>query len=235
MANILLVDDSTDIRDAVLGVLGNDHQITWAASLNDAQQILADKTKAWDLVLLDIGLPDGDGTDFLSKVKDELSARNIGTIFLSGTSTVSSRTKSFSLGALDFIAKPFDLFEFQVRVGAKLKGRVETVRAPLENTLRRGNLEIHLSRGQAFALGGDQSAEPRQLDLTPVEFRMLLLFAQNAGDIVSRAQILETVWGQETHVSSRCVDHHVCGLRKKISSSGGRIESVYGVGYRIDL
>ena len=119
-----------------------------------------------------------------------------------------------------------------MRVGAKLKGRKETVRAPLENMLRRGPLEIHLGRGQAF---DTTDQEPRQLDLTPVEFRLLLLFVQNAGDVVSRSVILDTVWGQTAHVSARCVDHHVCGLRKKIQRSGGRIESVYGVGYRIDI
>lgn len=232
MAQILLVDDSTDIRDAVTAVLSQDHQITWAASLAEAHALLADGTRAWDLVLLDIGLPDGDGTDFLSRVKDELESRNIGTIFLSGTNTVSSRTKSYALGALDFIAKPFDLIELQVRVGAKLKGRKETVRAPLENLLRRGPLEIHLGRSQAF---DTSESEPRQLDLTPVEFRLLLLFVQHAGDVVSRTSILDTVWGQTAHVSARCVDHHVCGLRKKIQRSGGRIESVYGVGYRIDI
>ena len=140
MANILLVDDSTEIRDAVQAVLGAEHQLTWAANLEDAQKLLASAAAEWDLVLLDIGLPDGDGTDYLAKVKDELESRNIGTIFLSGNDNVSSRTKGFSLGALDFIAKPFDLLEFQVRVGAKLKGRKEVVRAPVENTLRRGPL-----------------------------------------------------------------------------------------------
>lgn len=232
MANILLVDDSTEIRDAVLAVLGNEHELTWAANIGDAHALLSASERNWDLVLLDIGLPDGDGTDYLARVKDELESRNIGTIFLSGSDNALSRTKGFALGALDFIAKPFDLVEFQVRVGAKLKGRKETVRSPVENTLRRGPLEIHLSRQQAF---DTSETERRQLDLTPVEFRLLLLFVQNGGDVVSRSTILDTVWGQTAHVSARCVDHHVCGLRKKISRSGGRIESVYGVGYRIDI
>lgn len=232
MANILLVDDSTEIRDAVQAVLGNEHDLTWAATIGEAHSLLSEQNREWDLVLLDIGLPDGDGTDYLARVKDELESRNIGTIFLSGTNTVTSRTAGFALGALDFIAKPFDLVEFQVRVGAKLKGRKETVRSAVENSLRRGPLEIHLSRQQAF---DTSETEPRQLDLTPVEFRLLLLFVQNGGDVVSRKSILDTVWGQTAHVSARCVDHHVCGLRKKISRSGGRIESVYGVGYRIDI
>lgn len=230
MANILLVDDSTDIRDAVAAVLKGENEVSWASSLNEAKDML--NTRHYDLVLLDIGLPDGDGTEFLAKMQTELEGKGTGVIFLSGTNTVNTRTRSFSLGALDYIAKPFDIVEFQVRVNAKLKGRREVAREPVQNVLRQGPIEIRLDRQQAFDLSDEA---PRQIDLTPVEFRLLLLFVQNVGDVVSRAKILDTVWGQTAHVSARCVDHHVCGLRKKISRAGSRIESVYGVGYRIEL
>jgi len=230
MANILLVDDSTDIRDAVAAVLKSENEVSWASSLNEAKDML--NTRHYDLVLLDIGLPDGDGTEFLAKMQTELEGKGTGVIFLSGTNTVNTRTRSFSLGALDYIAKPFDIVEFQVRVNAKLKGRREVAREPVQNVLRQGPIEIRLDRQQAFDLSDEA---PRQIDLTPVEFRLLLLFVQNVGDVVSRAKILDTVWGQTAHVSARCVDHHVCGLRKKISRAGSRIESVYGVGYRIEL
>ena len=150
-------------------------------------------------------------------------------IFLTGTNDVNSRVRSYSLGAVDFIAKPFDLVELQVRVSNRLKG-IEPV--PTKRLLKRGPLEMDLSRQQAFET--TQEA-PRQLDLTPVEFRLLLLFLQKDGSVVSRNEILETVWGQTANVSTRCVDHHICGLRKKIASSGQKIESIYGVGYRIDV
>ncbi len=230
MANILLVDDSTDIRDAVAAVLKTEHEVSWASSLNEAKTLIGDRH--YDLVLLDIGLPDGDGMEFLAKMQSDLEGKGTGVIFLSGTNTVPARTRSFSLGALDYIAKPFDIMEFQVRVNAKLKGRREVAREPVQNVLRQGPIEIRLDRQQAFDLSDEA---PRQIDLTPVEFRLLLLFVQNIGDVVSRAKILDTVWGQTAHVSARCVDHHVCGLRKKILRAGSRIESVYGVGYRIEL
>lgn len=234
MANILLVEDSTDIRDVVLAVLQTDHEVTWTPSLQSARAMIEAGQEHFDLILMDIDLPDGDGVEFFSAQKERLEAQGTGVIFLTGTNTVPTRVRTYSLGAWDYISKPFDLVEFHVRVNAKLKGHKETARQPVQNVLRQGPIEIHLSRGQAFDLSeGDQ--EPRQLDLTPVEFRLLLLFVQNAGDVVSRSKILDTVWGQTAHVSSRCVDHHVCGLRKKISRAGGKIESVYGVGYRIDL
>jgi DNA-binding response OmpR family regulator len=231
MASILLVEDSTDIRDVVSAVLKKDHDLTWVATLEEAQKTLIETDYRFDLVLLDIEMPDGNGMDFLAGINEQLVTRGIGKIFLTGTNTVVSRIRSFALGALDYIPKPFDIVEFQVRVNAKLKGQASE-RAAVQSMIRNGRLEIDLTRQQAFDLGEGETS--RQLDLTPVEFRMLLLFLQNAGEVVPRQKILDTVWGQTAHVSARCVDHHVCGLRKKIAASGSRIESVYGVGYRIE-
>jgi DNA-binding response OmpR family regulator len=232
MASILLVEDSTDIRDVVSAVLKREHELTWVATLEEAQRTLIETNYKFELVLLDIEMPDGNGMDFLAGMNEQLVSRGIGTIFLTGTNTVVSRIRSFALGALDYIPKPFDIVEFQVRVNAKIKGQAAAERTAVQSMIRNGRLEIDLTRQQAFDLGEGETS--RQLDLTPVEFRMLLLFLQNAGEVVPRQKILDTVWGQTAHVSARCVDHHVCGLRKKIASSGSRIESVYGVGYRIE-
>lgn len=230
MANILLIEDSTEIKEVVMAVLNREHDVMWAPTLTEAQQHLENPSKPMDLVLLDIDLPDGSGMDFLSRFSENLERRGTGVIFLTGTNTVVSRIRSYALGALDYIPKPFDIVEFQVRVNSKIKGR-KPERSAVQSVLRTGRIEIDLTRQQAFDLTEES---PKQLDLTPVEFRLLLLFIQNAGEVVPRQQILDTVWGQTAHVSARCVDHHVCGLRKKISPSGSRIESVYGVGYRIE-
>lgn len=234
MADILLVEDSLDIRDAVCAVLG-EHRVRWAATLGEARLELERKAVSdgtpFDLVLLDIDLPDGDGIEFLEKARTTLVGQDTGTILLTGTNTVGSRTKSFTLGALDYIPKPFDLLEFQVRVNAKLSQRKTIEKVPTQNLLSVGKIELDLARQQAFS----SAHEPkRQIDLTPVEFRLLLLFLQNASSVVTRQQILDTVWGQTAHVSTRCVDHHVSGLRKKIAEAESRIESVYGVGYKIE-
>jgi DNA-binding response OmpR family regulator len=227
MSTILLVDDSAEIRDVVVAVLSKDHTVEWAQSLREAQQWLNSGKKP-DLVLLDIDLPDGNGMDFLGQVAGQFEAQGVGTIFLTGTNTVHSRIRSYTLGALDYIPKPFDVVEFQVRVNSKLK---VPERAAVKSVLTKGNITIDLVRQQAFEI---ENENRRQIDLTPVEFRMLLLFLQQDGNVVTRQQILDTVWGQTAHVSARCVDHHVCGLRKKISRTGQRIESIYGVGYRVD-
>jgi len=109
MANILLIEDSIEIKDVVMAVLNREHDIVWASTLKEAQDRLAGAETTYDLVLLDIDLPDGSGMDFLSRIGDQLEKKRIGTIFLTGTNTVVSRVRSFALGALDYIPKPFDI------------------------------------------------------------------------------------------------------------------------------
>lgn len=239
MANLLLIEDSEDVRNMVTALLGRDHQITWAGTLADARRTLAEK-KRFDLVLLDVDLPDGNGVEFLGSGLQEGTA----VILLTAYDSVNTRVRGFTFGAEDFIAKPFDPVEFQVRVTNRLKhlARRDTKPAPMSN-LRAGQLELDLEKQRAFDLrpvsgvGIQASAVPpqrRELDLTPVEFRLLLLFIRENGSIVPRETILTQVWGNEIHVSPRVVDHHVCAVRRKIADTGTKIESIYGVGYKLE-
>lgn len=235
MANLLLVEDSEDVRNMVTALLGRDHQILWAPTLADARRALNEK-KRFDLVLLDVDLPDGNGVDFLGSGLQEGTA----VILLTAYDSVNTRVRGFTFGAEDFIAKPFDPVEFQVRVTTRLKhlARRETKNVATSN-LRAGLLELDLEKQRAFdlrpvpsATGGE--SQKKELDLTPVEFRLLLLFIRENGSIVPRETILTQVWGNEIHVSPRVVDHHVCAVRRKIADTGTKIESIYGVGYKLE-
>lgn len=236
MSNLLLVEDSEDIRNMVTALLGRDHQITWAPTLSDARRALAEK-KRFDLVLLDVDLPDGNGVDFLGSGLQEGTA----VILLTAYDSVNTRVRGFTFGAEDFIAKPFDPVEFQVRVTNRLRhlARRDAKAAPSSN-LRAGLLELDLEKQRAFDLrptGATNAAgvaQKKELDLTPVEFRLLLLFIRENGAIVPRETILNQVWGNEIHVSPRVVDHHVCAVRRKIADTGTKIESIYGVGYKLE-
>lgn len=239
MANLLLVDDSEDIRNMVHALLGREHQVTWAATLADARRALAEK-KRFDLVILDVDLPDGNGVEFLGSGLQEGTA----VILLTAYDSVNTRVRGFTFGAEDFIAKPFDPVEFQVRVTTRLKhlARRDSKPSPVSN-LRAGQLELDLEKQRAFDLRPIQDTKmgangevltKRELDLTPVEFRLLLLFMRESGAIVPRETILTQVWGNEIHVSPRVVDHHVCAVRRKIADTGTKIESVYGVGYKLE-
>lgn len=236
MSNLLLVEDSEDIRNMVTALLGRDHQITWAPTLADARRALNEK-KRFDLVLLDVDLPDGNGVDFLGSGLQEGTA----VILLTAYDSVNTRVRGFTFGAEDFIAKPFDPVEFQVRVTNRLKhlARRDAKAVPTSN-LRAGLLELDLEKQRAFDLrpvgptNAAGSTQKKELDLTPVEFRLLLLFIRENGSIVPRETILTQVWGNEIHVSPRVVDHHVCAVRRKIADTGTKIESIYGVGYKLE-
>ncbi len=235
MANLLLVEDNEDVRNMVTALLGREHQITWAPTLADARRALAEK-KRFDLVLLDVDLPDGNGVEFLGSGLQEGTA----VILLTAYDSVNTRVRGFTFGAEDFIAKPFDPVEFQVRVTTRLKhlARRDSKMAPVSN-LRTGLLELDLEKQRAFDLRAANGASPTQtqkkeLDLTPVEFRLLLLFMRESGSIVPRETILNQVWGDQIHVSPRVVDHHVCAVRRKIADTGTKIESIYGVGYKLE-
>ena len=236
MSNLLLVEDSEDVRNMVTALLGRDHQITWAPTLADARRALNEK-KRFDLVLLDVDLPDGNGVEFLGSGLQEGTA----VILLTAYDSVNTRVRGFTFGAEDFIAKPFDPVEFQVRVTNRLKhlARRDAKSVPTSN-LRAGLLELDLEKQRAFDLRpsgqttATGAAQKKELDLTPVEFRLLLLFIRENGSIVPRETILTQVWGNEIHVSPRVVDHHVCAVRRKIADTGTKIESIYGVGYKLE-
>jgi DNA-binding response OmpR family regulator len=174
MANLLLVEDNEDVRNRVTALLGREHQILWAPTLADARRALNEK-KRFDLVLLDVDLPDGNGVEFLGSGLQEGTA----VILLTAYDSVNTRVRGFTFGAEDFIAKPFDPVEFQVRVTTRLKhlARRDTKSAPVSN-LRAGLLELDLEKQRAFDLraangANSGAAAKKELDLTPDEFRLL--------------------------------------------------------------
>ena len=186
-----------------------------------------------DLILLDVDLPDGNGIEFLGQgVTGETAV-----VLLTAYDSVNTRVLSYTFGAEDFIAKPFDPTEFQVRVASRLK-RLERHKSRAQSggtspsRLIAGPLELDLETQRAVHRSPDRGGS--EIELTPVEFKMLLLFVKERGEVVPRDSILSHVWGANVHVSPRVVDHHVCSVRKKIEHTGTRIEAVYGVGYKLE-
>lgn len=232
MARILVIDDSVDIQIMVKSLLKPEHQVTSAHTLKEAKAILGQQ-KGFDLILLDIDLPDGNGIEFLGQGHTSETA----VVLLTAYDSVNTRVLSYTFGAEDFIAKPFDPTEFQVRVTARLK-RLEknqnriAAQAQAQSRLKAGALELDLETQRAVFRKFDQGGQ--EIDLTPVEFKLLLLFVKERGEVVPRESILSHVWGESVHVSPRVVDHHVSSVRKKIEPTGAKIEAVYGVGYKLE-
>jgi len=223
MSKILLIDDSLETQKTV-SMLMSAETLVVASTLKEAELEL--KKAKFDLVLLDLSLPDGDGLEFLLKIKQEY-AENQSVILLTANDEVSRKVLGFSLGVDDYITKPFNPAEFKARVQAKLERSRITAQASSEFVV--DSLRFHIPSKRLF-----YSDKKQELAITvsSLEFRLLLFLAQNQDQIFSRDQLLDKVWGDASEITDRTVDTHVSALRGKIKKYGFTIESVYGEGYR---
>lgn len=217
---ILCVEDGLDTIEILEATLrGYDLRI--ARSLAEAERILSGSPR-FQLILLDIELPDGSGLDLFGRqtaVFDEVPV-----ILLTGKTDLTWKAAAFALGAEDYIEKPFQPAELKLRVEARLR------RDQRRRNFQIGSLlcsldEHRLLKGPAREL----------VDLTSIEFRIFLLLARTPQKIFSRSEILDRAWGDHVAVTERAVDVHVSNLRKKLEGSGVAIEAVVGTGYRLIL
>ncbi len=140
--------------------------------------------------MIDVSLPDGDGIRFYSVHKDTFEGRGIPAVFLSASTDIENKLTALRLGAEDYLCKPIHPLELKVRIQSKLE-RAEKVREETKQ-IRVGGLAIDLDRQQAFCVETNDT-----LDLTGLEFRLLLHFSKNVDRVLSREQILDQVWGRK--------------------------------------
>jgi two-component system, OmpR family, phosphate regulon response regulator PhoB len=220
MARILVIDDEPDLVDLVGHHLrANGHEIQSAGT---GQLGIERARELPDLIILDLMLPDMDGTEVLRTLKGEERTRPIPVIFLSARTDEVDRVVGFELGAEDYVAKPFSPRELMLRVRALLRRHGD---ADDLGPLRMGGLLLEPAAHRVLV--GD---EP--VTLTATEFRLLLYLMRRAGRVLERDHLLDAVWGQEVYVTPRTVDTHIQRLRQKLGPAGRHIETVRGVGYR---
>lgn len=203
-----------------------DYRVTCVATAGDAFKQLEQQT--FDIVLLDIVLPDGDGYRVCSLMQNDDRLRSIPVFFLTGRTEVYDKVMAFSLGADDYIVKPFDPVELRARVDARLAKR--RIQLSVEDCIQKGDLKINLASQKATVAQKDGGET--DLRLTPAEFKLLGFLARNEGKLCSRSQLLSAVWGRDVHVLDHNVYTHICALRRKLSSKTSSIESVPRLGYR---
>ena len=225
MHNILLVEDSVDSFNLVKRALGTSVQLEWSKSLSEASRVL--QKKIFDLILLDVMLPDGDGYRLCSILQTDDQLKNVPVIFLTAKNTVSDKVLGFSVGADDFMSKPFDGLELKARIESRLRKRD---RFKIESDIvKLGDIEINKSTQKVQIY---ENGKAVNIDLTPIEFKLLLFLSKEVSKVYTRDEILNSVWGESIHVYSRSVDTHISKLRKKLGSKANSIESVHGSGYR---
>lgn len=174
-----------------------------------------------ELILLDIMLPDQDGTEVLKALKKDPSTKEIPVILASAKGTEYDKVKGLDTGADDYLSKPFGMMEMVSRVRAVLR-RSQTVRT---NVLESNNISIDTGKHEVKVDG-------TKIELTLKEFEMLRMLISRPGIVFTREQLLNEIWGTEYDGETRTVDVHVRTLRQKLGDAGKHIDTVRGVGYR---
>ena len=175
-----------------------------------------------DLVLLDLMLPEEDGISILKKLRSEPKTKKMPIILLTAKSSEYDKVMGLENGADDYVAKPFSMMELLARVKALLR-RVEKD----ENAdLVVGSLSVNKERHEVLAKG-------EAVTLTLKEFELLCLLMENKGKVLTRDQLLNSIWGYEFDGENRTVDVHIRTLRQKLGECGEYIETVRGVGYKV--
>ena len=227
---VLVVDDEKDIRELVGFHLAEDgYAVSQAESGEDALAGVAAERPA--LVVLDVMLPGADGLEVCRRLRADPATATIPVIMLTARATEIDRVLGLEIGADDYIVKPFSPRELVARVHAVLRRtHGEDVPAPHE-VFERGRLRIDFDTYEAFLDG-------HRVDLSLREFELLKFFVRHPNRVYDRLQVLDLVWGRDTHVEPRTVDVHVRRLRKRIErddASPELIVTVRGVGYKCDL
>ena len=220
---ILLVEDCAEVQVLVRGVLGRQYSLTIVGTVGEALKAI-DQVE-FDLIVADIGLPDGDGFHLCSRIRGNELTSDVPLIFLTTRGSLADKITGFSLGADDYIVKPFEPLELRARIESKLKKSGKEG----GEVLSKGNLKVNVPFQKAFVVEGERDVD---LDLSPNEFRLIYYFLHHEGHVLSRSQLLEKVWGGNANVSERTVDSHVYTLRKKLKNHAHFLESVFGEGYR---
>jgi DNA-binding response OmpR family regulator len=226
MAKILCVEDSAEFFIYLTSVLKG-HTLIQAESLNEAFRMVQSGRDTFDLVLLDISLPDGNGMKALPELKEAFTSKSVPIIVLSSDDDVLSKVAAFGIGADDYVSKPPNSSELRARIEARL--RSASSQQQNLNQIQIGDLLIDTNR---MCVEIKNETGTTQVELTPFEFKILRTVCARPGQVYSRDQLIDQVWGVGKFVTERTVDAHVSHLRKKIADSSVKIETVLSAGYK---
>lgn len=223
MRKILIVDDEVVMRKLVGIYLKNEYIIEEAEDGEEAYEKV--QFTEFDLIILDVMMPKMDGWETLQKIR---TISDVPIIMLTAKGTVQDKVIGLSSGADDYLVKPFDGAELMVRVQALLR------RANLNSQKE----EIVKYKGIVLDMGARLVRYQDQvINLTQTEFDILEALVQNKGNVLSREQLVEYVWGLEFQGEDRTVDSHIKNLREKLKAFGidkSFIKTVWGIGYKVE-
>ena len=218
MNRVLIVEDEVRIASFVeKGLKASGFTTSTAATGEEGLALL--HTGEFDLVILDIGLPDKDGFTVLQEIRSRDKQTPV--VILTARDSVGDTVQGLEGGADDYVTKPFSFEELLARIKARLRDE----RSPEQNILSAGEAELDLRTRRVTHRG-------KAIELSAREFALAELFFRHPGQVLSREQILSNVWGYDYDPGSNIVDVYVGYLRKKLGSE--LIQTVRGMGYRLN-
>jgi len=225
MSRILIVEDEADIRDVLAFNLRQaGHQVLTAANGRQAIDQLGAKPH---LIILDVMLPDLSGFEVCKAIRQNVATKHTPVLMLTARGEEIDRVVGFEVGADDYVVKPFSMRELLLRVQAVV--RRATPATQDASIIELGELRIDREAHRVWVAG-------REVELTALEFRLLITFYERRERVQSRATLLDDVWGVSPDIATRTVDTHVKRLREKLGPICGElIETVRGVGYRFTV
>lgn len=222
---ILLVDDEIKLLEMVDRYLSSEgYQLVHAMTGPEALSIF--EQDRFDLVVLDVMLPGLNGLEVCKRLREQ---SDVPIIMLTARSEEIDRLLGLELGADDYMTKPFSVRELSARIRAVLRRSKSSGRHSSPNIVQVGNLRLDLTRYESVV-------EDQPVVLTPTEFKLLAALALSPGQVFSRLQLLERVYGDIYEGYERSIDTHMSNIRKKLESLSARvtIKTVYGVGYKLE-
>ncbi len=222
MHSILVVEDEKDIHDLVEYHLKQAGYSVLSDFTGETVLVQARRERP-RLIILDLMLPDMDGKDICRALKSDSATRSIPVLMLTARAEEVDRIIGFELGADDYVTKPFSPRELVLRVGSILRKR-EVDREDVK-VIEFADLRIDIEGHQVWV-------RRRSVQLTSIEFKLLVALACSRGRVKTRERLLDQVWGYSYEGYARTVDTHILRLREKLENAGAYIETVRGVGYR---
>ena len=220
---ILIVEDDPNISQLVKYNLEKTGYTCILSTTGEAALRILNKENNIDLIILDIMLPEMDGFEVCRRIKQNQDIANLPIIMLTAKGEEIDRIVGLELGADDYVVKPFSPRELILRIKAILKrGKIPDI---VSDVLIAAKLKVDISKHKV-------TFDDTPIELTPMEFKLLVTLMKRKGRVQSRHVLLSDVWDMGSDVTTRTIDTHIKRLREKLSQAGIYIETVRGLGYR---
>lgn len=233
MKQILVVEDSEHYRIIYRAVLGALYRVEFAETGSKAIELISHKK--FDLIIVDVVLPDVTGLEICNFVKTQKSFQQTPILMVTAKDSIDDKSLGFDNGADDYLTKPFHHKELLMRVRARLRQLQQSSQLDSEQQIESHDLHVPGLSIDLIKQKVVDNESGKLMELTRLEYKLLIVFARRLDHVLTRHQLLELVWTDNLNVSERTVDSHISNLRKKIQSLPIELTAVPGVGYRLSI